>query len=138
MKTVRPSYLHLSNILSNWVEFSNRVIESSFSIRLEFSNSTSQFDSTLFQKNFNSTRHFSGQVLDLNSSTRLDTINLYLISFYQLLDSTVDMMKTFQYIDAVNESSILQSLVVIFSNSSFESTFLLVISFHLLLTSTCH
>ncbi len=36
----------------------------------------------------------------------------YLISFHQLLDNTVDVMKTFQYIDAVNESQILRSLVV--------------------------
>ncbi len=57
MKTVQSSYLHLSNILSSQVEFSNRVIESSFSTRLECSDSTSQLDSTLFQKNFNSTSH---------------------------------------------------------------------------------
>jgi len=42
--------------LSSRVEFSNRVVESSFSTRLECSSSTSQLDSTLFQKDFNSTR----------------------------------------------------------------------------------
>ncbi len=76
MKTVQLSYLHLSNILLNRVEFLSRVIESSFSTRLEFSNSTSQFNSTLFQKNFNSIQHFSSQVLDSNSNTRLDAISL--------------------------------------------------------------
>jgi len=63
--------------LSSRIEFSSQVVESSFSTQLECSNSTSQFDSTLFQKNFNSTRHFSSQILDLNSSTRLDAISLY-------------------------------------------------------------
>ncbi len=55
MKTVWSSYLHLFNILSSQVEFSSRVIESSFSTRLECLISTSQFDSTLFQIFFNST-----------------------------------------------------------------------------------
>ncbi len=76
MKTVQPSYLHLSNILSNRVEFSNQVIESSFSTRFKCLSSTSQFNSTLFQKNFNSTQHFLSQVLDSNSSTRLNAISL--------------------------------------------------------------
>ncbi len=76
MKAVQPSYLHLSNILSSRVKFSNRIIESSFSTQLECLNSTSQFDLTLFQKNFNLTRHFSSRVLDPNSNTRLDAINL--------------------------------------------------------------
>ncbi len=76
MKAVQPSYLHLSNILSGRVEFSGRVIESSFSTRPECSGSTSQFDPTLFQKNSNSTRHFSSRVPDSNSSTRLDVISL--------------------------------------------------------------
>jgi len=58
----------------------NQVVESSFSTRSEFSNSTSQLDSTLFQKNFNSTRHFSSRVLDSNLSTRLDAISL--VNFY--------------------------------------------------------
>ena len=78
MKAVRPSYLHLSNILSGRIRFSGRVIESSFSTRLECSGSTSQPDSTLFQKNSNSTRHFSSRVLDSNSNTRLDAISLSL------------------------------------------------------------
>ncbi len=68
IKTVWSSYLHLSNILLNWVELLNQVVESSFSIQLEFLSSTSQFNSTLFQKNFNLTRHFSSQVLDLTRS----------------------------------------------------------------------
>ncbi len=68
MKAVQPSYLHLSNILSSRVEFSNRVIESSFSTRFECLSSTSQFNSTLFPKNFNLTRHFSSRVLDLTRS----------------------------------------------------------------------
>ncbi len=76
MKTVQSSYLHLSNILSNQVEFSNRVIESSFSTRFKCLSSTSQFNSTLFQKNVNSTQHFSSRVLDSNSSTRLNAISL--------------------------------------------------------------
>ncbi len=42
--------------MSNRVEFSSRVVGSSFSTRPEFSGSTSQSDSTLFQKNSNSTR----------------------------------------------------------------------------------
>jgi len=85
MKTVWSSYLHLSNILSSRVELSNRIVESSFSTRLEFSSSTSQFDSTLFQKKFNSTRHFSSRVLNSNLNTRLDAISLFLMwvhSFY--------------------------------------------------------
>ena len=36
----------------------------------------------------------------------------YLISFHQLLDDTVDVMKMFQYIDAVDESQILRLLVI--------------------------
>ncbi len=76
MKAVRPSYLHLSNILSDWIEFSGRVIKSSFSTRLKCLNSTSQLDSTLFQKNFNSTQYFSSRILDSNSSTQLDAISL--------------------------------------------------------------
>ncbi len=56
MKAVRPSYLHLSNILSGRVGFSSRVIGSSFSTRPECSGSTSQPDPTLFQKNSNPTR----------------------------------------------------------------------------------
>ena len=62
--------------MSSRVEFSSRIVGSSFSTRLECSSSTSQFDSTLFQKNFNSTRHFSNRVFDSNSSTRLDAISL--------------------------------------------------------------
>ncbi len=76
MKTVQSSYLHLFNILLSQVEFSSRIIESSFSTQLECLNSTSQFDLTLFQKNFNSTRHFLSRVLDLNSSIQLDAISL--------------------------------------------------------------
>jgi len=86
MKTVQSSYLHLSNILSSQVEFSNRIIESSFSTRLECLSSTSQLDSTLFQKNLNSTRHFSSRVLDLNSSTQLDAISL---DFRKSLNSVI-------------------------------------------------
>ena len=56
IKAVRPSYLHLSNILSGRVGFSSRVIGSSFSTRPECSGSTSHPDPTLFQKNSNSTR----------------------------------------------------------------------------------
>jgi len=63
--------------LSSRIEFSNRVVKSSFSIWLEFLNSTSQFNSTLFQKNFNSIRHFSDWVLNLNLSTQLDAISLH-------------------------------------------------------------
>ncbi len=76
MKTVQSSYLHLSNILSSQIELSSRVVESSFSIWFEFSDSTSQFNLILFQKNFNSTQHFLSQVLDLNLSTQLDAISL--------------------------------------------------------------
>ncbi len=36
----------------------------------------------------------------------------YLISFHQLLNDTVDVMKTFQHINAVDELQILQSLIV--------------------------
>ncbi len=87
MKTVWSSYLHLSNILLNWIEFLNRVIESSFSTRLKFLSSTSQFDSTLFQKNFNSTWHFSSRVLDSNSSTQLDVISLsFKLTFWTWID----------------------------------------------------
>ncbi len=77
MKTVQSSYLHLSiYFLSSRVELSSRVVEFSFLTRLEFLSSTSQLDSTLFQKNFNLTQHFSSRVLDLNLSTRLDAISL--------------------------------------------------------------
>ncbi len=76
MKTVQSSYLHLSNILSSQVEFSSRIIKSSFSTQLKCLNSTSQLDSTLFQKNFNLTQHFLSRVLDSNSSTQLDAISL--------------------------------------------------------------
>ncbi len=51
MKTVRSSYLHLSNILSGRIEFSSRVIESSFSTRLDTFSKKFQFDSTLFESN---------------------------------------------------------------------------------------
>ena len=37
----------------------------------------------------------------------------YLISFHQLLNDTVDVMKTFQYINMIDESSFLQSLAII-------------------------
>ncbi len=76
MKTVWSSYLHLSNILLSRIEFSSRVVESSFSTRLDLSSSTSQLDLTLFQKNFNLTQHFSSQVLNLYSSTQLNAISL--------------------------------------------------------------
>jgi len=59
MKTVQLSYLHLFNILSSQVELLSQIVESSFLTQFEFSSSTSQFNSTLFQKNFNLTRHFS-------------------------------------------------------------------------------
>ncbi len=36
----------------------------------------------------------------------------YLISFHQLLDDTVNVMKTFQYIDMINKSSSFWSLAV--------------------------
>ena len=36
----------------------------------------------------------------------------YLISFHQLLNDTVNVMKTFQYIDVIDEFSILQSLII--------------------------
>ncbi len=83
MKTVQSSYLHLFNILLNWVEFLSRVIESSFSIQSECLNSTSQLDSTLFQKNFNSTQHFLSWILDLNLNTWLDAISL-LLTLYSI------------------------------------------------------
>ena len=81
MKTVWLSYLHLSNILLNWIEFLSRVVESSFSIQFELLNSTSQFNSTLFQKNFNSTQHFLSWILDLNSNTWLNAISLSLFKW---------------------------------------------------------
>ena len=49
MKTVQSSYLHLFNILSSRVEFSNRVIKSSFSTRLNTFSKKFQLDSTLFK-----------------------------------------------------------------------------------------
>ncbi len=49
MKTVQSSYLHLSNILLNQVEFLSRVIESSFSIQLNTFLKKIQFDLTLFK-----------------------------------------------------------------------------------------
>jgi len=58
------------------------VVESSFSTWFEFLSSTSQLNLTLFQKNFNSTQHFSSQVLNLNSSTWLDAINLEILFQY--------------------------------------------------------
>ena len=79
MKTDWSSYLHLSNILSSWVELSSWIIESSFSTWFKFLNSTSQLDSTLFQENFNLTRHFSSRVLDLTRSVyfQLNYVKLY-------------------------------------------------------------
>ncbi len=62
-----------------WVELSSWIVESNFSIQFEFLSSTSQFNSTLFQKNFNLTWYFLSRVLDLNSNTRLDAISLLLI-----------------------------------------------------------
>ena len=79
IKTVQSSYLHLFNILLNQIKFLSWVIESSFLTQLECLNSTSQFNSTLFQKKFNSIQHFSSWVLDLNLSTWLDAISLLLI-----------------------------------------------------------
>ncbi len=76
MKTVQSSYLHLSNILLSWIELSSWIVELSFSTRLKFLSSTSQFNLTLFQKKFNLTQHFSSRVLNLNSSTQLDAISL--------------------------------------------------------------
>ncbi len=76
MKTVWLSYLHLSNILLSWIKFLSWIVESSFSTQLKCLSSTSQLNSTLFQKNFNLTHHFSSQVLNLNLSTRLNAISL--------------------------------------------------------------
>ncbi len=67
MKTVQSSYLHLSNILSNQVEFLSRVIESSFSTRSECLSSTSQLNSTLFK---------SSTWLELKYSTWRDQFSL--------------------------------------------------------------
>jgi len=77
MKTVQSSYLHLYNILSSWVEFSSRVIESSFSTRLECLSSTSQLNSTLFQKKIqlDSTFFESSTRLELKYSTQRDQFN---------------------------------------------------------------
>ncbi len=72
IKTVRPSFLYLSNILSGRVGFSGRIVESSFSTRSEFSGSTSQPDPSLFPKNSNSTRR--GQSILYNLTTLI--INL--------------------------------------------------------------
>ncbi len=79
MKTVWLSYLHLSNILSNQVEFLSWIIESSFLTQLECLSSTSQLNSTLFQKNFNSNWYFLSRVLNSNSDTQLDAISLIMI-----------------------------------------------------------
>jgi len=77
--------------LSSRVEFSSRIVESSFSIRLECLNSTSQLNSTLFQKDFNSIRHFSSRVLNSNSSTRLDAISLHVIQKDQKIETKIYM-----------------------------------------------
>ncbi len=63
MKTVQSSYLHLFNILLSRVEFLSRIIESSFSTRLDTFSKKFQFNSTLFKL---STR------LELKYSTRHD------------------------------------------------------------------
>ncbi len=113
MKTVQSSYLHLFNILSNRVELLSRIVKSSFSIQFEFLSSTSQFDSTLFQKNFNSTQHFSSWVLDSNSSTRLNMISLHVhiekISLIMLVEAVLLLE---------NSASILiSSLTFVFNHS---------------------
>ncbi len=77
--------------MSSRVEFSSRIVESSFSIRLECLNSTSQLNSTLFQKDFNSIRHFSSRVLNSNSSTRLDAISLHVIQKDQKIETKIYM-----------------------------------------------
>ena len=84
IKIVWLSYLHLFNILLNQVEFLSWVVKSSFSTQFKLLSSTSQLNSTLFQKNFNSTQHFLSRVLDLNSSTRLDMISLFISFFFSI------------------------------------------------------
>ena len=67
---------------SFWVELLNQASQLNLSSWIQLLNSTQHF----FQKNFNSIQHFSSQVLDLNSSTRLDTISLCLLSLKSLLN----------------------------------------------------
>ncbi len=107
MKTVQPSYLHLSNILSSWVEFSSQIVESSFSTRFEFSSSTFQLDVTWIQKSFNLTWHFSSWILDSNSSIQLDAIsldvserNIITARFFKKLNDK--MLDSFQITDSVD------------------------------------
>ncbi len=123
MKTVRLSYLHLSNILSSRVEFSNRVVKSSFSIWFDLSNSTSQLNSTLFQKNFNSTQHFSSRVLDLNSSTRLDAISLIClsVSFIHFRFNCKDVLHSFDFQSLLNVKLLqIQRTVISITSSDFQ------------------
>jgi len=59
-----------------------------------------------------STSHYSFGHCSHDSQTHHLRRLFYLISFHQLLDGTVDVMKTFQHTDAVDESQILRPLVV--------------------------
>jgi len=58
--------------------------------RVGLSGQASQPDPTLFQKNSNPTRHFSGRVLDPNSGTRPDAVSLIERSVERSVGSSLD------------------------------------------------
>ncbi len=114
MKTVWSSYLHLSNILLNQIKLLSWIIKSSFSTWFKFLSSTSQLNSTLFQKNFNSTQHFLSWVLNLNSSTWLNVINLLsvciinnILAACHCLLRMIDLI----YVNLIFESIIFKSII---------------------------
>ena len=87
MKTVWLSYLHLSNILLNWVELSTQVLEFNFSTQLNTFSKKFQLNSTLFE-----------------SSTRLDAISLHSCTVDFILRSTFNIFRWISsFIDIVNE-----------------------------------
>ncbi len=60
----------------NQIEFLSQVVELSFSTWFKLLSSTSQLNSTFFQKKFNSIWYFLSWILNLNLNTRLNMISL--------------------------------------------------------------
>ena len=126
MKTVQSSYLHLFNILLSWVEFLSRIIESSFSIQFKCLSLTSQFNSTLFQKNLNSTWYFSSRVLNSNLNTRLDVISLLMSTIVDVIwnNDTDDSFTTLSAFVLIKMNDYVDFISMLVNNWNVVSIFL--------------
>ncbi len=96
MKTVQSSYLHLFNILLSRVEFLSRIIESSFSTRLDTFSKKFQFNSTLFKLSTRlelkySTRHDQFKEDDFEKSFEVKIVRTMKIFIICWVDSHTDV-----------------------------------------------